>query len=268
MTRQRWSDDGAYRTGWHRSLESGFFALALGSAFLGGAFVAMSALSLLWSDLADKTISRARDLVGAVPITLVAAASLSLLYGFVALARGARRPLDVVAPITLTAGVFGLVAGGGLELIALYRGGPRPSHALIGVLSIVAILLGVLLSGRAFRLFAARLAIDPSAAASTGRHLRLVTYLALAIGVALPFLPMGFVNLTPRECALRTAALGSAVFSLPLIASCVALVRLIRSADRSLRDLGHCPRCGYPRPPGARCPECGLAIDSASHPVA
>ena len=147
----------------------------------------------------------------------------------------------------------GLVATTGfLELHAPADALPRVPHALVGIGSVVLLAVGRALGGWIEH------AVVPSSLRSLARAIRILAFLALAIGLLVPFTPRFFGDETPRACAIRVAALGALVFAVPLAAASLLAILAWRDAALGAVRSSRCPRCGYPRTNGGLCPECGV----------
>ncbi|MBL9150621.1 MAG: zinc ribbon domain-containing protein [Phycisphaerae bacterium] len=176
----------------------------------------------------------------------------------VALLATARVSARALVPILLLLGGATLLASTGTIEFGVFGAAARVLHAIVGLGSILLIVAGAALAGRGFRDLLAPFAIDLTRLARLGRRLRALTYVSLAIGLVVPFIPLWLSHLTPRDCATWTAVAGAALFAVPAGLSFHVLNEVwALIAVTGTMTTPYCPRCGYPRPAGTRCSECG-----------
>lgn len=130
----------------------------------------------------------------------------------------------------------------------------RIVHAPIGALSLVLLLGSIVTGGRALAPLTGILRLEPP---PRWRGLALATIVSLGCGSLVSFLPLLLEQSTPRACALRIAGIAALSFAFPAFAALGPLRRFRQRVVDAADAADWCPSCGYRRPPGARCPECG-----------
>lgn len=237
---------------------------AIGVQHLLHASVAMT-IVLVWVaasfvDVADLSQGCIAFIV--IPIVVAVGALLSSLLRLVL--AGAPTRL-IVALTALGVGACGIVWLGVSESM-LGIGLSRVPHAALGLVALALLALGTALAPEGFRQLLDPLGLDVDRLARAGRRVRRVTVASIAVGALLPFVPLWLSWITPRSCAIWTAAIGAAVFAVPLAVAAHALSLVCGLLSLSSSDRGaFCPDCGYPRPREARCPECGRGPGEAGN---
>ncbi|MBL9121888.1 MAG: hypothetical protein JNL80_18425 [Phycisphaerae bacterium] len=162
----------------------------------------------------------------------------------------------VLPLLSLLVGIALIAITGYREVHAPASGTPQVLHAMIGLSSVVLLLFGLRGAKQSFGPVVTLFGLETEAA-RMARVLRWVAYVTLAFGLLLPFTPKLFGDSTPHACALRVAATGALAFAAPLLVTAASSLLFLHGL-RSREGLAPaCLRCGYPRPAGERCPECG-----------
>lgn len=187
---------------------------------------------------------------------VLAGGLLSMAFGVLLWARVWITARRVVPILSLVVGVALIALTGYREVHTPTSSTPPILHAVEGLASVLLLLGGLRGSRRAFGPLLRIFGIERDAGRMSGL-LRRTTYLALAVGMLLPFTPRLFGDETPHACSLRIAATSALAFTPPLLALAVCATLLLHSLRQRERHATTCLRCGYARPAGSTCPECG-----------
>lgn len=245
---------------WHRRLRRGLLFVAIGAALASFALFA-SAMIAFVSTLDDPE----PYFKMLVPGTLIALALTvpSLLIGGGLLA-------SLVASIDRGGAFAALLLGlalfcmtGLLEVITPVGGIVWQIHASLGLLAIALLVAGLAAIGRSALALKELLGISDPRIVRSARRVRTSGYIVIAIALLLPFAPSLLPGVTPRVCMSYSGGVVALIVATPLLATAVLALRARRATD--LANARYCPDCGYRRPIGARCSECGRT-DAPSAP--
>jgi len=239
---------------WHAAISRGISCLVVGMVLVAGSLAATGALLVTLPDFAADFERRpervVKPVIAAAGLVSVVAC-LILSAGCILLSRGMgndRRPQWLFAPI------FGILFLG-LAGLADFDPRLRIGHAPFALLGVASILFGIPFVGRGLGPVADDLGITPD---PDRRRLLAITFVSLAAGILVSFLPLALEHATPRSCAIRVAGIAASALSVPAFATVGPLRRFGRQVSAARDGARWCPACGYPRPAGTRCPECGL----------
>jgi hypothetical protein len=171
--------------------------------------------------------------------------------------RGAFRELRRTMPLlAIFLGVTLITVTGYREVHDTAAGTPQVLHAVLGIGSVLLILAGLVTSRRACAPLIELFDVGSVIRVAT-RALLFVSYAALGLGTLVPFTPTFFDDGTPWAIAVRIAGTGALLFAIPLAMVAVVSFLLLWRLCTCRRLIPVCTRCGYPRPAGKTCPECG-----------
>ncbi len=162
----------------------------------------------------------------------------------------------VLPLLSLLMGIGLIAVTGYREVHAPASGLPQIPHAVMGVGAVVLLLFGISGSTTSFAPLVELFGVGrPTHRLAT--ILRATSYVALTIGLLVPFTPRLFGGLTPHACELRVAATGALAFAVPFVVAAVGSLRLVGALRIAEDRVPICTHCGYRRPAGEVCPECG-----------
>lgn len=261
------TDAAALAPGWHAALLRGLLAAQLGAlaAAAGLAVCALLAIGLVreWEPMGLRFL---------VPtaLLLLAAALLLLLVGALRLARPIAHVDRGGAFAAIYLGTTLLVGTGLLEVVGAATLAGRIAHAAYALFAVALLAAGIVAMPRSARALRELLALGNGLDAFA-RRLRLLALLVLAASLLLPFAPMllrsVLPGVTPRACLVYSGAIGALLAAVPLVGLAALLSASRRTARARIVDLARCPACGYPRPAGTSCPECGTSTSALLAPV-
>lgn len=184
---------------------------------------------------------------------------LSLAVGVWFWARAWQRPRRVWPLLALLLGLSLIAVTGYREVHSPTTGAPQTLHALIGIASVTLLVAGLASASAAFQPVTSMLHAERDVGRLAGA-VRWITYLSLAAGLLIPFTPFLAGDAMPADCAERVAATVALVFAVPLVVTATGAAIFLRVLGAHSAESMFCPRCGYSRPPGLTCPECGLSV--------
>lgn len=241
---------------WYALTLMALVSFAVGSALVASTFVAWSLILPGWlPGWLQESFDR----------WALAAGLLSLGIGILAWTRAWARPRMALPFLAILTGLLGIAYTGYREVHGSAAGTPQTLHAFVGIGSVVCIVFGTAASRGVFTPLVSLFHLGSPIHRLAG-VLRYVAYATLALGLLVPFVPTLFGDATPPACALRIAAAGALVFAVPLATLMVASIILIASLRAHRTSVPACTQCGYPRPAGERCPECGAGGGTHASP--
>lgn len=249
---ERTGAEGSLPNAWHDLRWMGLHALGLTACAIGVVVLAIAGAAIapgILPVLAPAVFVIAGGLAALVSLVALPIAVVTLL-------RSGGQSQLVASLAVLAVGIALVLFVGAAELIDAAMD-VRTTHSIVGLLAILLIVGGLIASRGGFRRLLRSFALDDAESRRLGVMLRGATYAALVVGIFVPFLPLWLSAVTPRHCATWTAALAATAFSIPPFMASWVIWTLDRSIAKSLARLQHCPHCGYLRPAGTRCPECG-----------
>lgn len=245
--------------GWHAALLRGLCAAEVGSLAAAGGLASSAGVALAaffeWGN-------RIEGLFAPAAVLLFLVALVALLLGALPLARAVVHIDRGGSFAAIYLGTVLLIGTGLLEAVADLTVAARIAHAVYALFAVTLLAAGVVGMRRNAAALRQRLAVDDPDLDRRARRLRILALLVVGASLLLPFAPVllrsVLPGVTPRACLVYSGVAGALIAALPFIGLARLLHRVRSAARHALPALPHCPACGYPRPPGTRCPECGL----------
>lgn len=235
---------------WYATTQLSLVAFAFGAALVACSFAAWWLMLLPTGESIRSVIAFFYDR------WTLAFGLIALAVGLGAWARAWRRGSRILPLVALLGGIACIAVTGYREMHAPAAAMPQALHAVVGIGAVLLIVLGIATAPRAFGPLAELFGVE-SESARLARVVRIVAYGALALGLTVPFAPSYLGDTLSPAWSDRIAAAGALLFAIPLGVVAIAAILYLRALRRGERRVPICIGCGYPRPAGETCPECG-----------